>query len=136
MDITDGISNDRTVSHRPATQAVSDTALRINFHDIMTGVSSHAAQDRYHYKHLSCAAGIMLGDLSIISRLFLITDRTDMRLSVDGLMSIIRGPACLRKRGFLRADLRKLVGELQSSEEQCRCEYCNARMSVIGYTTA
>ena len=32
----------------------------------------------------------MLGDLSGISKIFLITGRTDMRLSIDGLMSIIR----------------------------------------------
>lgn len=32
----------------------------------------------------------MLGDLSGISKFFLITGRTDMRLSIDGLMSIIR----------------------------------------------
>ncbi len=45
LDITDGISNDRTVSHRPVTQTVSDTALRINFNGIMIEVSNHAAQD-------------------------------------------------------------------------------------------
>ena len=32
----------------------------------------------------------MLGDLSGVSKLYLITGRTDMRLSIDGLMAIIR----------------------------------------------
>lgn len=32
----------------------------------------------------------MLGGLSGVSKIFLITGRTDMRLSIDGLMSIIR----------------------------------------------
>lgn len=32
----------------------------------------------------------MLGDLSGISKFYLITGRTDMRLSIDGLMAIIR----------------------------------------------
>lgn len=32
----------------------------------------------------------MLGDISGISKLFLITGRTDMRRSIDGLMAIIR----------------------------------------------
>lgn len=32
----------------------------------------------------------MLGDLSGVSRIYLITGRTDMRLSINGLMAIIR----------------------------------------------
>ena len=32
----------------------------------------------------------MLGDLSGVSKLYLVTGRTDMRLSIDGLMAIIR----------------------------------------------
>ena len=35
-------------------------------------------------------ARIMLGDLSGVSKLYLVTGRTDMRLSIDGLMAIIR----------------------------------------------
>lgn len=36
------------------------------------------------------AAGFMLGDLSGVSKIFVITGRTDMRKSFDGLMAIIR----------------------------------------------
>ena len=36
------------------------------------------------------AAGIMLGDLSGVSKIYIITGRTDMRKSFDGLMTIIR----------------------------------------------
>lgn len=32
----------------------------------------------------------MLGDLSRVSKIYLVTGRTDMRKSIDGLMSVIR----------------------------------------------
>ena len=32
----------------------------------------------------------MLGDLSRVSRIYIVTGRTDMRKSIDGLMSVIR----------------------------------------------
>lgn len=41
-------------------------------------------------KYILCAAGIMLDDISGVSKIFLITGRTDMRKSFDGLMAIIR----------------------------------------------
>ena len=32
----------------------------------------------------------MLGDLSRVSKIYIVTGRTDMRKSIDGLMSVIR----------------------------------------------
>ena len=44
----------------------------------------------YDSEYIPRAAGIVLGDLSGVSRIYLITGRTDMRLSINGLMAIIR----------------------------------------------
>lgn len=53
----------------------------------------------------------MLGDLSGVSKLYLITGRTDMRLSIDGLMAIIRDtyqmdPYANAALSFLRQEIR------------------------------
>ena len=42
------------------------------------------------YQSVPCPDGIMLGELSGVSKLYLICGRTDMRLSINGLMAIIR----------------------------------------------
>ena len=44
----------------------------------------------YDSEYIPRAAGIVLSDLSGVSRIYLITGRTDMRLSINGLMAIIR----------------------------------------------
>ena len=43
-----------------------------------------------HISYIISAAGPMLGDLSWVSKIFIITGRTDMHKSFDGLMAIIR----------------------------------------------
>ena len=43
-----------------------------------------------HISYVISAAGFMLGDLSGVSKIFVITGRTDMWKSFDGLMAIIR----------------------------------------------
>ena len=46
---------------------------------------------RHDQGYIVCPEGIiMLGDLSRVSKIYLVTGRTDMRKSIDGLMAIVR----------------------------------------------
>lgn len=44
----------------------------------------------YNCSNANGSAKVMLGDLSGVSKIFVITGRTDMRKSFDGLMAIVR----------------------------------------------
>lgn len=62
----------------------TETAVRIAFRSIQIEISNAAADE------LISTGAAMLGDLSDVSKIFIITGRTDMRKSFDGLMAIIR----------------------------------------------
>lgn len=58
------------------TDTIPDSVIKITYHSFQIEITN--------------AAGFMLGDLSGVSKIFVITGRTDMRKSFDGLMAIIR----------------------------------------------
>lgn len=71
------------------TDTIPDSVIKITYHSFQIEISNAADRETIFHT-LSAPQDFMLGDLSGVSKIFVITGRTDMRKSFDGLMAIIR----------------------------------------------